>query len=77
MHNARLVLNDVAFFEDPYQTIEGCDALMVVTEWDEFRNIDMGRVKSLLKNPIIVDGRNIYTPEQMRALGFTYLGVGR
>jgi len=77
MKNARMVLNGVDFFEDPYSTIEGCDALMVVTEWDEFRNIDMGRVKTLLKRPIIVDGRNIYNPKQMQALGFTYLGIGR
>jgi len=77
MDNARKVLSDVAFFEDPYSAIEGCDALMVVTEWDEFRNIDMGRVKALLKKPIVVDGRNIYNPGQMQAQGFTYLGIGR
>ena len=75
--NARMVLTDVAFFEDPYETIKGCDALIVVTEWDEFRNIDMGKVKTLLKKPIIVDGRNIYNPKQMQALGFTCLGIGR
>ena len=53
------------------------DALIIVTEWDELRNLDMRAVKVLLKNPVVVDGRNIYDPKEMRALGFTYLGIGR
>ncbi len=75
--NARQVLNDVTFFENPYEAIRDCDALVVVTEWDEFRNLDMQEVKLLLKQPIVVDGRNIYSPKEMEALGFTYLGIGR
>jgi len=75
--NAKKVLNDVKFFENPYETIRDCDALIVVTEWDEFRNVDMRAVKVLLRKPIIVDGRNIYDPKELRDLGFTYLGVGR
>jgi UDPglucose 6-dehydrogenase len=77
INNAKKVLKDVAFFESPYETIRDCDALIVVTEWDEFRNLDMRAVKVLLKKPIIVDGRNIYDPKEMQALGFTYLGIGR
>ena len=77
MDRARNVLPDVSFFEDPYKAIKDCDALVVVTEWDEFRNLDMRAVKALLRQAILVDGRNIYDPAEMRALGFTYLGVGR
>ncbi|MDD2388939.1 MAG: UDP-glucose/GDP-mannose dehydrogenase family protein [Desulfobacterales bacterium] len=77
MDNARKVLRDVVFFENPYETIQGCDALIVGTEWDEFRSLDMRAVKVLLRKPIIVDGRNIYGPEELKKLGFTYLGIGR
>lgn len=77
MDNAKQVLTDVNFFENPYETIRDCDALIVVTEWDEFRNVDMRAVKVLLKQPIIIDGRNIYDPGEMRDLGFTYIGIGR
>ena len=77
IETARKVLEDVKFFEDPYETIRDCDALIVATEWDEFRNLDMRAVKILLKNPIIIDGRNIYDPKEMQALGFIYSGIGR
>ncbi len=77
LDNAKKILNDVKFFENPYETIRDCDALIVVTEWDEFRNVDMRAVKVLLRKPIIVDGRNIYDPKELRDIGFTYLGVGR
>lgn len=77
MENARKVLTQVDFHEDPYETIRDCDALLVVTEWDEFRNLDMRAVKALLKKPVLVDGRNIYDPKEMKALGFTYIGIGR
>ncbi|MBI9085517.1 MAG: UDP-glucose/GDP-mannose dehydrogenase family protein [Desulfobacterales bacterium] len=77
MDNARAELEDVAFFEDPYKAIRDCDALIVVTEWDEFRHLDMRAVKALLKAPVVIDGRNIYDPTEMRALGFTYLCIGR
>ena len=77
VENARMVLDDVHFFDNPYETIQGCDALVVVTEWDEFRNLDMRAVKVLLRQPIVVDGRNIYNPDELRSLGFTYIGIGR
>jgi aminoglycoside phosphotransferase (APT) family kinase protein len=57
--------------------LAGADALAVVTEWNEFREPDFERMRSLLKAPVIFDGRNIYSPEQMRALGFTYFSIGR
>ena len=77
MENAKKVLQDVRFFENPYETIRDCDALVVVTEWDEFRNLDMRAVKVLLKQPVVVDGRNIYDPAEMKNLGFQYLSIGR
>jgi UDPglucose 6-dehydrogenase len=77
IENAKNVLNDVKFFENPYETIRDCDALIVATEWNEFRNLDMRAVKILLKNPIIVDGRNIYNPKELKDLGFKYIGIGR
>ncbi len=75
--NAKKILKDVEFLDDPYETIRDCDALIIVTEWDEFRNLDMRAVKVLLKRPIIVDGRNIYDPEELNELGFKYFGIGR
>jgi UDPglucose 6-dehydrogenase len=75
--NAKNVLNDVKFFENPYETIRDCDALIIATEWNEFRNLDMRAVKILLKNPIIIDGRNIFDPKEMTDLGFKYMGIGR
>ncbi|RLB85312.1 MAG: UDP-glucose 6-dehydrogenase [Deltaproteobacteria bacterium] len=75
--NAKEVLDGVRFFENPYETIRDSDALIIATEWDEFRNLDMRAVKVLLKKPVIIDGRNIYDPEEMRKLGFQYAGVGR
>jgi len=77
IENAKHVLNNVKFFQNPYETIRDCDALIVATEWNEFRNLDMRAVKILLKNPIIIDGRNIYDPKEMKELGFTYMGIGR
>ncbi len=77
IENAKSVLNNVMFFENPYETIRDCDALVVATEWNEFRNLDMRAVKILLKNPIVIDGRNIYDPKEMKELGFTYMGIGR
>jgi UDPglucose 6-dehydrogenase len=77
IENAKKVLNQVEFFENPYESIRDCDALIVATEWNEFRNLDMRAVKILLKKPIIIDGRNIYDPKEMRDLGFEYEGIGR
>jgi UDPglucose 6-dehydrogenase len=77
IQNAKNVLSDVKYFENPYETIRDCDALVVATEWNEFRNLDMRAVKILLKNPVIVDGRNIYNPKELTDLGFKYMGIGR
>lgn len=69
--------DDVLFTATPYDAIKGADALVLVTEWNEFRNPDFDRIKSLLKNKLIFDGRNVYQPEVMKAQGFTYYSIGR
>jgi len=61
-----------------YATLaEGCDAIVIITDWNEFKHLDMVRLKTLMRQPIVVDGRNIYEPETMKAIGFTYRGMGR
>ncbi len=75
--NAKKVLTGIDYAKDPYETVKGADALIIMTEWDEFRTIDMEKVKSLMKEPSIVDGRNLYDPAEMRKLGFTYKSIGR
>ncbi len=75
--NAHSLLPAIETVADPYALARGCDALMVLTEWNEFKNIDLERVRDAMKTPIIFDGRNIYDPVEMRAHGFTYRGVGR
>ncbi len=75
---ARKILGErVRFFDGNYDVLKGADALIVVTEWNEFRQPDFERMKRLMKSPIVFDGRNIYDPKQMRAKGFTYYGVGK
>ena len=75
--NAKKVLKGVTFCSDPYSTVKGCDALLVATEWNEFRVLDFEHVKRLLKQSNIIDGRNIYEPDEMRKAGFNYMGIGR
>jgi len=77
MAQARPLMEKVTFCKDPYECAEGADALVIVTEWDAFRALDMKRVKAALAGPVVVDLRNIYRPEEMRRLGFTYMSVGR
>jgi len=77
MDQARLLMDKVTFCRDPYECVAGAQALVIVTEWDAFRALDMKRVKATLAAPVVVDLRNIYRPEEMRRLGFTYVSVGR
>jgi UDPglucose 6-dehydrogenase len=67
----------IVLCERSYDALSGADALAIVTEWNEFREPDWGKIRSLLRSPVIFDGRNIYLPEQMRTLGFTYFSIGR
>jgi UDPglucose 6-dehydrogenase len=73
----RLFGNRIALCEKSYDALNGADALAIVTEWNEFREPDFKRIKQLLKTPVVFDGRNIYSPGHMRALGFTYVSIGR
>lgn len=78
METARAVFGDrVMYAADPYSAVHGADALAIITEWLVYRNPDFNRVKSLLRQTLVVDGRNLYDPARMRALGFTYHGIGR
>jgi UDPglucose 6-dehydrogenase len=77
MENARRLLPAVTFCPDPYSLAENCDALVVVTDWNEFKHLDLERIHAAMRQPVILDGRNIYNPAEMRALGFTYIGMGR
>jgi UDPglucose 6-dehydrogenase len=77
-HVARRIFKSrITYARSSYDALKGADALLVVTEWNEFREPDFGRMKKLLKAPVIFDGRNIYDPAQIRALGFTYSSIGR
>jgi len=77
VERSRMLLPDVEYLNDAYEVAAGADALVLVTEWNEFRQLDMARIKQLMRRPIIIDGRNIYDPALMRDLGFTYRGIGR
>ena len=74
---ARKLMPDITYCSDPYEVARDSDCLAIVTEWDEFRALDLKRIKELLKLPIIVDGRNVFDPRQMEELGFIYGGIGR
>jgi UDPglucose 6-dehydrogenase len=74
---AQPMMPEVELVADAYGCLAGADAMVIVTEWNEFRALDLGRVKALLKAPVVVDLRNIYRPEDMARQGFTYVSVGR
>jgi len=77
MPNAKLFLNNIEYMRDPYEAASGSDALVIITEWEEFRNLDLEKIKRLLETPVIVDGRNIYDPREMHKLGFIYKSIGK
>ena len=77
MEAAQGMLNGVGFAPDPYACAEGADALVIVTEWDIFRALDLDRIKLLMRTPVLVDLRNVYPPEEVRRHGYTHVGVGR
>jgi UDPglucose 6-dehydrogenase len=77
MENAQGALHNVEMMKSAYAVADGADALILVTEWNEFKNLDLERIKALMRQPILVDGRNIYDPIQVRNLGFQYMGIGR
>jgi UDPglucose 6-dehydrogenase len=77
MESAAAVTRDVAFCSDAYAAAAGTDAITLVTEWNEFKNLDLDRLKSSMRRPILIDGRNLYDPKQVRNAGFEYIGVAR
>ena len=77
IEEAKHLMKNVDYVEGPYTAINGADALVIITEWDEFRALDMSRVKETLAAPVLIDLRNIYNPTQMTDLGFDYVSVGR
>lgn len=77
MDEARGLLDDVVWCEDAYEAMDGADALVIITEWNEFRLLDLDRMKTLLKTPVMVDLRNIYKPRELTAAGFEYTSIGR
>ncbi|MNU64810.1 UDP-glucose 6-dehydrogenase TuaD [compost metagenome] len=77
MHEAARLLDGVVFRDGPYDAVEGADVVVIMTEWDQFRALDLDRIKLLLKQPVMVDLRNVYRPEDMKARGFRYTSIGR
>jgi UDPglucose 6-dehydrogenase len=77
MEQARQVLTDVTYCRGPYDCVEGSDAVVIVTEWEQFRALDLARVSELMACPVIVDLRNVYRPEEMQKHGFAYTCIGR
>jgi len=77
MEKARAVLQNVAFVEDMDAVADGCDALVIATEWDEFKKLDLDRARRSLSHPIMFDGRNLFDPAEMEKLGFIYKSIGR
>lgn len=77
MENTKQVIPDINYQNDPYAAVSGAEALVICTEWSEFKNLDLKKIKELMLTPIIFDGRNIFDPKKVKDLGFKYFGVGR
>ena len=77
MDKAEGLLKDASFSKSAYDAAKGSDCLLIMTEWPEFMELDFGRIKKLMRQPFIVDGRNMYDPQMLKKMGFRYVGVGR
>ena len=77
MNNVRALHPQVTYCESAYEAVEGVDAMLVLTEWEEFAALDPARLRSLMRHPIVVDGRNLFSPATMAAAGFEYYSIGR
>jgi len=77
MENAAAALKKVTLCGSPYEAAAGADALLLATEWNEFKQLDFQRIKTLLKTPVILDGRNLWDAKTLKDLGFTYFGIGQ
>jgi len=77
MENAKKILQGVKYCKNPYEVAEGADGLIIITEWNEFKYLNLDKIKEIMKTPIIFDGRNIYDPNNLKRLGFRYISIGR
>ena len=77
IENSKKLLKDIEYCKDPYEAAENAEALLILTEWNEFKELDLDKIKNLMKNKLVIDGRNIYNPEEMKKLGFKYISIGR
>ena len=77
MDKAKEIIEDLEFGGDAYDAMNGADAVLILTEWDEFRRLDIQKMKSLLKTPVVIDGRNLFSPDEMKIAGFVYKSIGR
>jgi UDPglucose 6-dehydrogenase len=77
MEKSKQMFDDINYCKDPYEVAKDADALLILTEWNEFKELDLKKIKDSMKSPLIIDGRNIYDPKEMEKLGFEYVSVGR
>ncbi|MCX7995059.1 MAG: UDP-glucose/GDP-mannose dehydrogenase family protein [candidate division WOR-3 bacterium] len=77
MEKAKLVMPDIEYCNDPYLVAENADGIILVTEWDEFKKLDLRKLKEKMRQPVFLDGRNVFEPEEMKKIGFIYAGIGR
>ena len=77
MEIAKAIMPEVEYMEDPYLACDSADCVVILTEWNEYRSLDIDKIKKLLKTPIFIDLRNIYDPQMLKEKGFKYTGVGR
>ncbi|KPK73591.1 UDP-glucose 6-dehydrogenase [candidate division WOR_3 bacterium SM23_60] len=77
MERAKKIMPDIEYCTNAYDVARDVDGIALVTEWDEFRTLDLGKIKSLMRQPVFLDGRNVYDPDKMKELGFIYTGIGR
>nr|MBA2285649.1 hypothetical protein [Ktedonobacteraceae bacterium] len=77
LERAGIRMDMVTFCENAYEVAEQADALVIVTEWNEFKSLNMLQIRSTMRQPVLIDGRNLYEPSEMNRLGFTYRGIGR
>ena len=78
MANVRRIIGDkITYVDDMYEAVDGADALLIFTEWNEFKQANLDKVKKTLNAPLVIDGRNLYQPQEMKDRGFTYISTGR
>jgi UDPglucose 6-dehydrogenase len=77
MAKAKEILDNVYFAKDAYDAAKHCDCLLIITEWNEFKELDFTRLKKVMQQPLVIDGRNLYDKEKLAKIGFTYIGIGR